>query len=173
MAVVGMVLVVVLQSSTAVGILAVGCVTSGILTASTGIAFILLSLQMVGQATELLRDSALLPALVGYLRGGPLTAFLAAAVIAWVVHSSVATVLLFVTFASGGMLPLEVALPMVLGANLGGGIIAVWIDLGIEIEARRIPVGSLIFRGVAALLVLMLLQVGDLPVHYLGATKAV
>ncbi|WP_022703095.1 Na/Pi cotransporter family protein [Pseudorhodobacter ferrugineus] len=227
MAVVGMVLAVVLQSSTAVGILAAGFVTSGILTVSTGIAallgadlgsalvvkilsfdlsglipllllvgatmflkfearsvrqsgrivlgiaFILLSLQMVGQATEPLRDSALLPGLMGYLRGDPLTAFLVAGAIAWVVHSSVATVLLLVTFATGGMLPLEVALPMVLGANLGGGIVAVWLTRGMELQARRIPVGNLIFRGVAALLVLTLLQVVDLPIHYLGGSEAV
>lgn len=227
MALVGMTLAVVLQSSTAVGILAAGFVTSGILTVGTGIAallgadlgsalvvkilsfdlsglipllllvgatmflkfegrsirqtgrivlgiaFILLSLQMVGEATEPLRDSQLLPGLVGYLRGDPLTAFLVAAVIAWVVHSSVATVLLFVTFASGGMLPLEVALPMVLGANMGGGIIAVWLTRGMELEARRIPVGNLIFRGVAALLVLVLLQVVELPITYLGGSEAV
>jgi phosphate:Na+ symporter len=223
----GMVLAVVLQSSTAVGILAAGFVTSGILTVSTGIAallgadlgsalvvkilsfdlsglvpllllvgatmflkfegrgikqsgrivlgiaFILMSLQMVGQATEPLRDSALLPGLIGYLRDDPLTAFLAAAVIAWVVHSSVATVLLFVTFAGGGMLPLEVALPMVLGANLGGGIIAVWLTRGMEIEARRIPIGNLIFRGVAALLTLVVLQLIEAPVQHLGATEPV
>jgi phosphate:Na+ symporter len=227
MALAGMVLAVVLQSSTAVGILAAGFVTSGILTVSTGIAallgadlgsalvvkilsfdlsglipllllvgatmflkfegrgvrqsgrivlgiaFILLSLQMVGQATGPLRDSALLPGLMGYLRGDPLTAFLVAAVIAWVVHSSVATVLLFVTFASSGVLPLEVALPMVLGANLGGGIVAVWLTRGMEVEARRIPVGNLIFRGVAALLALVLLQVIEAPAQHLGATAAV
>jgi phosphate:Na+ symporter len=227
MALVGMILAVVLQSSTAVGILAAGFVTSGILTVSTGIAallgadlgsalvvkilsfnlsglvplllligatmflkfegrgvkqtgrivlgiaFILLSLQMVGQATEPLRDSRLLPGLIGYLRNDPLTAFLAAAVIAWVVHSSVATVLLFVTFASGGMLPLEVALPMVLGANLGGGIIAVWLTRGMELEARRIPLGNLMFRGVAALVMLILLQVIEAPAQHLGATASV
>lgn len=227
MALAGMVLAVVLQSSTAVGILAAGFVTSGILTVSSGtaallgadlgsalvvkilsfdlsgmipllmligttmflkfegrgikqtgrivlgIAFILLSLQMVGQATEPLRDSTLLPGLIGYLRGDPLTAFLVAAAIAWVVHSSVATVLLFVTFASGGMLPLEVALPMILGANLGGGIIAVWLTRGMELEARRIPIGNLIFRGVAAVVALMLLQIVEMPVAYLGGTEAV
>lgn len=227
MAVVGMVLAVVLQSSTAVGILAAGFVTSGILTVSTGIAallgadlgsalvvkilsfdlsglipflllvgatmflkfearavkqsgrivlgiaFILLSLQMVGQATEPLRDSSLLPGMMGYLRGDPLTAFLVAAGIAWIVHSSVATMLLLVTFANGGMLPLEVALPMVLGANLGGGIIAVWLTRGMELQARRIPIGNLIFRGVGALLVLTLLQVVDVSIGYLGATEAV
>jgi phosphate:Na+ symporter len=223
----GMVLAVVLQSATAVGILAAGFVTSGILTVSTGIAallgadlgsalvvkilsfdlsglipflllvgatmflkfearsvrqtgrillgvaFILLSLQMVSEATEPLRDSTLLPVLMNYLRGDPLTAFLVAAVIAWVVHSSVATVLLLVTFANGGMLPLEVAVPMVLGANLGGGIIAVWLTRGMEIEARRIPLGNLIFRGVAAALMLAVSKLVDLPIALLGAKESV
>jgi len=81
--------------------------------------------------------------------------------------------LLLVTFANGGMLPLEVALPMVLGANLGGGIIAVWLTRGMELQARRIPIGNLIFRGVGALLVLTLLQVVDVSIGYLGATEAV
>lgn len=227
MALVGMVLAVVLQSSTAVGVLASGFVTSGILTVSTGIAallgadlgsalvvkilsfdlsglipllllvggtmflkfeartvrqtgrivlgiaFVLLSLQMVGQATEPLRDSSLLPGLVGYLRGDPLTAFLVAAIIAWIVHSSVATMLLLVTFAGSGMLPLEVAVPMVLGANLGGGIIAVWLTRGMEVEARRIPLGNLIFRGVAASSMLIVTQTIELPIILLGSTEPV
>lgn len=227
MALVGMVLAVVLQSSTAVGILAAGFVTSGILTVPTGIAallgadlgsalvvkilsfdlsgfipvlllvgatmflkfeartirqtgrivlgiaFVLLSLQMVAQATEPLRDSQLLPGLVGYLRGDPLTAFLVAAVIAWLVHSSVATVLLFVTFASGGMLPLDVAVPMVLGANLGGGIIAVWLTRDMELDARRIPLGNLIFRGTAAVLMLTVTEIVELPITLLGGTEPV
>lgn len=226
-AVAGMILAVVLQSSTAVGVLAAGFATSGILTVATGIAallgadlgsalvvkilsfdlsglipflllvgatmflkfeartvrqtgriilgiaFILLSLKMVGEATEPLRDSAALPGLIGYLQGDPLTAFAVAAIIAWVVHSSVATVLLFVTFAANSFLPLEVALPMVLGANVGGGVIAVWLTRGMELEARRIPLGNLIFRGTAALLALSLLQVVDLPIHYLGGSEAV
>lgn len=227
MAVAGMVLAVVLQSSTAVGILAAGFATSGILSASAGIAallgadlgsalvvkilsfdlsglipllllvgatmflkfeartvrqtgrillgvaFILLSLKMVGEATEPLRDSAVLPGLIGYLKSDPLTAFLAAAGIAWIVHSSVATVLLLVTFAARDLLPLEVALPMVLGANLGGGVIAVWLTRGMEIEARRIPLGNLIFRGTFALIGLTVLQVVDLPIEYLGRVEVV
>jgi len=138
-----------------------------------GVAFILLSLKMVGEATEPLRDSAALPGLIGYLKDDPLTAFVAAAIIAWVVHSSVATVLLFVTFAASNLLPLEAALPMVLGANVGGGVIAVWLTRGMEIKARRIPMGNLIFRGTAGLLGLAALQVADVPMGYLGGTEAV
>lgn len=227
MAVAGTVLAVVLQSSTAVGVLAAGFATSGILTVNAGIAallgadlgsalvvkilsfdlsgfipllllvgaalflkfeartvrqtgrivlgiaFILLSLKMVGEATEPLRDSAILPGLIGYLKDDPLTAFLVAAAIAWLVHSSVATVLLFVTFAARDLLPLEVALPMVLGANVGGGLIAVWLTRGMEIEARRIPLGNLIFRGSGAVAGLTALQFFDVPIHYLGQGEAV
>lgn len=136
-----------------------------------GIAFILLALKMVGEATEPLRDAAALPQIVGYLRGDPLTAFALAAVLAWLVHSSVATVLLFVTFAGSGMLPLEVALPMVLGANVGGGIIAVWLTRGMQIEARRIPLGNLILRGLAAALALLALQVVTLPMSEMGINE--
>lgn len=223
----GMVLAVVLQSSTAVGILAAGFVTSGILTGATGIAallgadlgsalvvkilsfdlsgliplllvvgatlflkfesrmprqtgriilgiaFILLSLEMVGTATEPVRHSDALPGVIEYLQGDALTAFMAAAVIAWVVHSSVATVLLLVTFASSAMLPLDVALPMVLGANLGGGIVAVWLTRGMSAEARRIPLGNLIFRGVAALILLAVFHVVHMPMGMLGGSEAV
>jgi phosphate:Na+ symporter len=136
-----------------------------------GIAFILLALKMVGEATGPLRESAALPPLITYLRGDPLTAFVVAAILAWIVHSSVATVLLFVTFAGSGMLPLEVALPMVLGANVGGGMIAVWLTRGMEIEARRIPLGNLILRGLAAVLGLALVETTELPIHYLGLTE--
>lgn len=221
----GAILAVVLQSSTAVGILAAGFATSGILTVSIGIAallgadfgsalvvkilsfdlsglipilmfvgatlflkserrgirqagrivlgiaFILLSLKMVGEATEPLRESAVLPQIIGYLQSDPLSSFALAAILAWVVHSSVATVLVFVTFAGMGMLPLEVALPMVLGANVGGGIVAVWLTRGMAVEARRIPLGNLIFRGMAALLVFLVLQMVDLPIERLGATE--
>ncbi|MGB5870672.1 MAG: Na/Pi cotransporter family protein [Albidovulum sp.] len=226
MALSGVILAVVLQSSTAVGVLAAGFATSGILTVGAGIAallgadlgsalvvkilsfdlsglipillfagatlflkfearkwrqtgrivlgiaFILLSLKMVGEATEPLRDSAFLPLMINYLKGDPLTAFGVAALIAWLVHSSVATVLLLVTFAASGLLPLEVALPMVLGANVGGGIIAVWLTRGMEIEARRIPLGNLIFRGAFSGLAFGLLLLVDLPVQYLGGRAA-
>ncbi|KMK66698.1 Na/Pi cotransporter family protein [Puniceibacterium sp. IMCC21224] len=137
-----------------------------------GIAFILLSLTMIGDATAPLRDSAALPQLVGYLRGDPLTAFGITALLAWLVHSSVATILMLVSFAAVGLLPSSVALPMVLGANVGGGIIAVWLSRSMDVAARRIPVGNLIFRGTAALLALSVNLVVDVPVHLFGTTEA-
>ena len=80
-----------------------------------GIALILVSLKMLGQVTLPMRESPFLPSVVNYLIGDPLSSFLAAVITAFVLHSSVATVLLLVVCVSGAVLPLEVALPMVLG----------------------------------------------------------
>lgn len=136
-----------------------------------GIAFILLSLRMVGEATEPLRHSAVLPQVVPWLAGDPLTAFAVAAVLAWGLHSSVATLLIFASFAAGGLLPVEAAAPMVLGANLGGGLVAVWLTRAAGWPARRIPLANLIFRGLGAGIALALLPV--LPLERLGTGAGV
>lgn len=135
-----------------------------------GVAFIILSLGMVGSATEPLRESVLLPQFIGYLRDDVLTAFALAALLAWAMHSSVATVLLFVAFAGKGLLPMEVALPMILGANLGGAIIPVWLTRNMSEKARRIPLGNLLFRGVAAIITLLAIISFELPLRRLGST---
>ena len=66
-----------------------------------GIGFVLLSLRMIGEATLPLRDSAALPAVMAYLAGDPLTAFILAAALAWALHSSVAMVLLLAGWRNG------------------------------------------------------------------------
>lgn len=88
-----------------------------------GIAFILLSLHMIAEATAPLRHSEFLPVAIGYLKEDYLTAFFVAALFTWLIHSSVAAILLFVTFAMQGLLPTEVGFVFILGANLGGGLI--------------------------------------------------
>lgn len=118
-----------------------------------GVAFVLMSLQMIGAATEPLRESAGLPAVMGWLARDPLTAFAAAAVLAWGLHSSVALVLILAALAQGGALPAEAALPLLMGANAGGALIAVWLTRGMEPAARRLPLANLILRGLAALAV--------------------
>ena len=120
-----------------------------------GIALILISLQMIGQATEPLRDGEFLPFIVGYLRGDFITAFLIGAAFTWLVHSSVASILLVAAFAVQGIVPVELGVSLVLGANLGGGLIAVGLTRSSFVEARRIAWGNLLFRGLGALIALL------------------
>ncbi|MEO5756949.1 MAG: Na/Pi cotransporter family protein [Mesorhizobium sp.] len=136
-----------------------------------GMAFVLLSLHMIGEATAPMRQSALLPVVISYLRADFFTAFVAAALFTWLIHSSVAAILLFVTLAAQGLLPVEVGLSFILGANFGGALIAVWLTRGQAIDARRIPLGNLVFRGTAALATLFALQAVVFPAYLFGATE--
>jgi phosphate:Na+ symporter len=137
-----------------------------------GIALILISLSMIAQATEPLREAEGLPAIVGYLRGDFLTAFLIGAAFTWLVHSSIASILLVATFAAQGVVPVELAVSLMLGANLGGGLIAVGLTRNSVVEARRIALGNLLFRGLGAFLVLLLFHTFDPSIAWLGPDAA-
>jgi phosphate:Na+ symporter len=133
-----------------------------------GIAFVLLSLEMVSEATAPWRNSDVLGTIITYLEGDLWTGFLMAALITWMSYSSVASVLVIITFGSAGLIPFDVAAAFVLGANLGGTLIALGLTRGADIRARRIAIGALAFRGGAALLCLALYQllrgnIGELP----------
>ncbi|MDW4547988.1 Na/Pi cotransporter family protein [Defluviimonas sp. D31] len=137
-----------------------------------GLALIFVSLTMIRDATEPLRDSTGLASAMRYLGGDPVTAFVIGALFAWAVHSSVAAVLLFVTLSAQGILPVTAGVAMVLGANLGGAVIAYVLTLGSEIAARRVIVANLALRGGGAAAALMALSSFAPSLDLLGATPA-
>ena len=114
-----------------------------------GLGLILLSLQMIVAASAPLRDSETFILLLKPLAGEPALAVIVAAAVTWAAHSSLAMVLLIMSLTTGGVLGIEVALAMVLGANLGGAMIAVGATMREPAAARRIPLGNLIMRAVA------------------------
>ena len=122
-----------------------------------GLALIFLSLDLIRDASlPIASNNAALSAL-NYLSVDLLTAFLLAAVFAWLVHSSVAAILLFATLSAEGVLPLGAAFAMVLGANLGGAFIAFFLTLQASETVRRVMTSNLILRGGGAGLTLVLL----------------
>ncbi len=137
-----------------------------------GLALVLVSLDMIRAATDPIRDSAAIAPLAGFLGQDLFSAFVVGALLAWAMHSSVAAVLMFVTFAAQGLLPVEAVMAMVLGANLGGSFIPFTLTLGAKASARIIVIGNLVLRGGGALIVLLLLVNTALPLDYLGTTGA-
>lgn len=116
-----------------------------------GIGLIVVSLEMMGQATMPLRgDPALLQA-AGALAGDPIIAFLIAALVTYLFHSSIAALLLLANLAAHGVVAPEVALTMVLGVNLGSSFIAPILTHGAEPENRVVPLGNLLMRGLGSL----------------------
>lgn len=122
-----------------------------------GISFIFLSLNMLGSATQPLKESQVLPVLVSFLDADAVNGLIFGAVLTFLFHSSVAGVLFFGTVASQGMISVEGALPMVLGANVGGGLVAVWLTRTAPLDARRIALANLGFRSIGAVLALLVL----------------
>lgn len=137
-----------------------------------GLALIFLSLDMIRNATAPLVDSAGAQTVMLYLGRDVMTAFLIGAVFTWVVHSSVAAVLLFVTLVSQGLLPQSAAVAMVLGANLGGSMIAYLLTYSEPVEARRMIVSNLVLRGGGAALALVSLTLAKPSLDWLGPTQA-
>lgn len=135
-----------------------------------GIGLLVLSLEMVGQASEPLRESKLLPVIVDYFASDPVTAYLLAAVVTWLFHSSIAAVLLIVTLAGRGFVPPELGIVLVLGVNLGSSIIAPLLTRNAEPGVRVVPVGNLLMRGAGSLVMLVAFLWAKPSVAFLGAT---
>ncbi|MGB3390887.1 MAG: Na/Pi cotransporter family protein, partial [Pseudaminobacter sp.] len=135
-----------------------------------GIGLLVLSLEMVGQASEPLRDSRLLPVIVDYFSGDPITAYLLAALMTWLFHSSIAAVLLLVALAGRGLIPPELGIVMVLGVNLGSSVIAPLLTRASSPAVRVVPVGNLLMRGAGSLVILTLfLALDEPPLAFLGS----
>ncbi|TIY12134.1 MAG: Na/Pi cotransporter family protein [Mesorhizobium sp.] len=95
-----------------------------------GLGLMLLSLHLLGQATEPMRHSQVLQALMASLDAVPVLAVIVAAVLAIASSSSLAVVLLAMSLAASGTVGPGLGIALVLGANIGGAIPPVIATLG-------------------------------------------
>ena len=136
-----------------------------------GLSLIFVSLGMISEASAPLANNAATKNVFIYLSDDLLTGFVLAAFLAWMMHSSIAAVLLFATLAANGVLPLNAAFAMTLGANLGGSFIAVFLTLKSDVNIRKVVLANLLLRGGGALVALGLIHEFDIINHIFGATS--
>jgi phosphate:Na+ symporter len=122
-----------------------------------GLGLITLALQLIVEATKPLIESPAVRALLVALPNEVLLDILVGAVLTVLSYSSLAIVLLTATLTASGMLPVTVALGLVLGANVGSGILAVIATSNAAPQARRLPLGNLLFKATGALIAIPLL----------------
>ena len=118
-----------------------------------GLGLMLLALQMVVEATGPLLSSPAMKAVLVSLNSDILLEITVGAVLAVVAYSSLAIVLLIAAMASANVVPLDVALGLVLGANLGSGLLAVITTAKSTMEVRQVTVGNLMFKMLGVALV--------------------
>ena len=117
-----------------------------------GLGLMLMALQNFINLLAPYEDVPSLRLLLGAITTQPLLDVVLAAGLTWAAHSSVAVVLLVMSFAAKGTVPPEAAFALVLGANLGTAINPVLEGAtGQDPAAKRLPIGNLLNRviGVA------------------------
>jgi len=117
-----------------------------------GLGLMLLALRLITEATTVLTQSETVRALLGTLTSDLLLEITMGAVLALVSYSSLATVLLTATLVGSGGIPPAVGLGLVIGANLGSGLLAVLTTLRSNVATRQVPLGNLMFKIAGVLL---------------------
>jgi phosphate:Na+ symporter len=119
-----------------------------------GLGIMLLALKLIVNTAEPLRDSQVLHDVISSVSDDALIAILIAALLTWLAHSSLAVVLLIMSLASTGAIPIEATFALVIGANIGGTIPPILATMAEAPEGRRVPIGNTAFKLVGALLIL-------------------
>jgi phosphate:Na+ symporter len=132
-----------------------------------GLGLITLALHLISDATRPLVESPTVRQLLSSLPSDVWLDILVGAVLTVLSYSSLAIVLLVSTLAGSGVFPVSVALGLVLGANIGSGLLAVLSTMNANVATRRLPLGSLACKAGGALLALpfMPLALELLPQH--------
>ncbi len=119
-----------------------------------GLGLILLALELiVGAATPIMQASGV-KVLFSSLTGDVLLDALTGAVFAIISYSSLAAVLLTATLAATGVISLKVSLCLVIGANLGSGLLAMINASKMNAAGRRVALGSTLFKLIGLVIVL-------------------
>ncbi|MEO7057810.1 MAG: Na/Pi cotransporter family protein [Caldimonas sp.] len=122
-----------------------------------GLGLITLALQLIVAATRPLTESPAVRALLVALPDDVLLDIVVGAVLTVFSYSSLAIVLLIATLATSALVPVPVALGLVLGANIGSGVLALLATASASPQVRRLPLGNLIFKSAGALLFIPLM----------------
>ncbi|WBY03453.1 Na/Pi cotransporter family protein [Ramlibacter tataouinensis] len=116
-----------------------------------GLGLMLLALRLVSESTQIMVQSPIVKALLESVRSDLLLEITVGAVLAVLSYSSLATVLLVAALASTGFVPVDMALGLVLGANLGSGLLGVLTTARSPVQVRHVPLGNLIFKCLGVL----------------------
>jgi phosphate:Na+ symporter len=135
----------------------------GLGTALIGVGLMLLSLHLLGLATEPMRQSPALAAFLTLLDGAWPVALAFSTALALISSSSLAVVVLILSLTTMGILSPALTVVLVLGANLGGAIPPVIATLAAPAPTRRVTLANLLVRAAGCLVALpFAAQIADL-----------
>jgi phosphate:Na+ symporter len=132
-----------------------------------GLGLILQALELIVAAVTPITQASGVQVIFASLTGDIMLDALIGAMFAIISYSSLAAVLLTATLTSTGVISFDVALCLVIGANLGSGLLAMINNSAANAAARRVALGSLLFKLVGSLIVLPFVHIFARWMHHL------
>ncbi len=124
-----------------------------------GFGFVFFALKILIDTFEPIASDPLLTSTMLSLSKDPFAGIIIAALLTALFHSSAATLGLAITAAHSGLLTLDSAIPIVLGANIGTCASAIVSSVGASVDARRVALAHVLFKVTGVILVIPLLGV--------------
>ena len=124
-----------------------------------GLGLILQALELIVAAVTPMTQASGVQVIFASLTGDIMLDALIGAMFAIISYSSLAAVLLTATLTSTGVISFDVALCLVIGANLGSGLLAMINNSAANAAARRVALGSLLFKLVGSIIVLPFVRI--------------
>lgn len=139
-----------------------------------GLGLALMALAWIKASAVPLKESEQLASLLATLYKDPIMALLVSIGLTWILHSSLAIVLLVASLYASHVIKIDLALLFILGANIGN-VIAPLLLLRTEApNAQKIPVGNLIMRIIGVAVTFPFIGVlADMLIDYFGAQERV
>ncbi|MFO2465319.1 Na/Pi cotransporter family protein [Pseudomonas sp. 15FMM2] len=123
-----------------------------------GLGLIILALQLIVEAAGPITHAQGVKVLFASLTGDILLDALIGALFAMISYSSLAAVLLTATLAGAGVIGLHVAIGLVIGANIGSGVLAFLSTNMQNAAGRQVALGSLLYKLIGLLLIIPVLD---------------
>jgi len=123
-----------------------------------GLGLIVLALQLIVTAAAPITQAAGVKVLFASLTGDLLLDALVGAMFALISYSSLAAVLLTATLAGAEIISLPVAIGLVIGANIGSGLLAFLSTSMQNVAGRQVALGSLLYKLFGLLLIIPVLD---------------
>lgn len=121
-----------------------------------GFGILFLGLKLMSSAMSPLKDSVFFTNLILKLEGHTILGLLIGMMMTAVLQSSSASTGILVALASTGSLPLTVAIPILLGNNIGTCVTALISSIGTSITAKKAAVIHLLFNLIGAVIFLVI-----------------
>src|SRR3989337_3799955 len=111
-----------------------------------GFSFIFFSIKIMSDSMIPLKDSVYFKTALLSVGDSPVLGILIAALLTAIVHSSAAVIGMTLALSLQNLLKLDVAIPIILGANIGTCAAAILTSIGANLEARQVAAAHILFK---------------------------